>query len=56
MLQQIEQILETNEIARPEHLLLTNAILSGKNISDEDRRQINRIFDYLQVGRIKIVK
>lgn len=51
----VEQILESDQIRRLEHLQLTSAILSDKNITEEERRQINRIFDYIQTGRIKIV-
>ena len=51
----VEQILESEQIRRLEHLQLTSAILSDKNITEDERRQINRIFDYIQTGRIKIV-
>ncbi|NER39637.1 MAG: hypothetical protein F6J93_37830 [Oscillatoria sp. SIO1A7] len=51
----VEQILESEQIKRLEHLELTSAILSDKNITEEERRQINRIFDYIQTGRVKIV-
>lgn len=53
--QMIEQIFSTGEITRQEHLRLTSAILSEYELTDEDRRQINRIFDYIQVGRLKVV-
>lgn len=51
----VEKILESEQIRRLEHLQLTSAILGDKNITEEERRQINRIFDYIQTGRIKIV-
>lgn len=53
--QLIDRIGETNQITRSEHLLLTTAMLSGKNITEEDRRQINRILDAIQSGRVKII-
>jgi hypothetical protein len=53
--QTIERILETNEITPQEHLQIANVLLSGKNITDEDRRQINRIFELIQGDRIKIL-
>jgi hypothetical protein len=40
---------------RQEHLQLTSAILSDYRITDEERRQINRVFDYIQTGRLKLV-
>ncbi|AFY81620.1 hypothetical protein [Oscillatoria acuminata] len=53
--QTIERILEMNEITTQEHLQIANVLLSGKNITDEDRRQINRIFELIQGDRIKII-
>ncbi|MCT7962497.1 hypothetical protein NG799_16605 [Laspinema sp. D1] len=53
--QMIERILESNEITTQEHLQIANVLLSGKNITDEDRRQINRIFELIQSDRIKII-
>lgn len=54
--QLIAQILESNQIGRPQLLQLTSAMLGDKNITDECRRQINRIFDQIQTGRIKILE
>lgn len=53
--QTIERILESNEITTQEHLQIANVLLSGKNLTDEDRRQINRIFELIQSDRIKII-
>ncbi|MCT7954765.1 hypothetical protein [Laspinema palackyanum] len=53
--QMIERILESNEISTQEHLQIANVLLSGKNITDEDRKQINRIFELIQSDRIKII-
>lgn len=51
----IDQILISGQISRKEHMLLTSAILSDRQITEEDRRQINHIFDSLQLGRLKLV-
>lgn len=51
----VETIMTSGKIARGQHIRLTNAILSENLITDEERRQINRIFDYIQIGKIKIV-
>jgi hypothetical protein len=51
----IEQILQTGEMTRQQHLQLTSDMLSDHQMTDEERRQINRVFDYLQVGRLKLV-
>jgi hypothetical protein len=51
----IEQILSAGQISRQEHLRLTSAMLSDFELTDEDRRNINRIFDYIQANRLKII-
>lgn len=51
----INRILVSGQIDRQQYMLLTSAILSEQNLGDEDRRQINHIFDYIQMGRLKLV-
>jgi hypothetical protein len=51
----IDSIIETGQMSRKDHIQLTSAILSDQRISEEDRRQINRVFDYIQIGRLKLV-
>lgn len=51
----VERIVSSGKIARREHLMLTSAILSDEKISEEERYQINRVFDYIQIGRLKFV-
>lgn len=53
--QMIDQVLATGQLSRLEYLHLTTAILSDYNVSDEQRCQINRIFDEVQTGRLKLV-
>lgn len=53
--QMVDQIISAGQINRQEHLQLTSAILSDYSITDEERRQINRVFDYVQIGRLKLV-
>lgn len=50
----VEQILEKGKISRQEHIQLTSALLSHDQMTDEERCQINRLFDYLQIGRLKV--
>ncbi|MDY6936084.1 MAG: hypothetical protein SWY16_00330 [Cyanobacteriota bacterium] len=52
----IDRILESNQITRQEHLKLTSAMLSTKNITEENHRQINRIFDQIQLGRLVVLE
>ncbi|WP_456077469.1 hypothetical protein [Kamptonema formosum] len=51
----IERITSSGKLSRRDHLLLTSALLSDDKITEEQRHQINRIFDYIQIGRLKFV-
>nr|WP_026098882.1 hypothetical protein [Oscillatoria sp. PCC 10802] len=53
--QLVERVLAGDKITAQDHLQLTSAILSDSQITDEDRRQINRIFESIQMGRMKLV-
>lgn len=53
--QLVERIISSGQLSRQQHLQLTSLMLSDYRVSDEDRRQINRIFDYVQTGRLKFV-
>ncbi|MBE9187979.1 hypothetical protein IQ270_25890 [Microcoleus sp. LEGE 07076] len=53
--QMVDRIVASGKIARREHLVLTSTILSDDKISEEERYQINRIFDYIQIGRVKFI-
>ncbi|OLP20124.1 hypothetical protein BST81_01435 [Leptolyngbya sp. 'hensonii'] len=51
----LDWTLNSGQLKRQHHIRLTLEMLSGKGITEIDRRQINRIFDYIQTGRIKLV-
>jgi hypothetical protein len=51
----VEQIITTGQMSRKDHVQLTSAILSDQRITDVDRQQINRVFDYIQIGRLKLI-
>ena len=53
--QMVDRIVASCQITRRENLFLTSALLSDDKISEEDRHQINRIFDYIQIGRLKFI-
>jgi hypothetical protein len=53
--QTVDQIIASGQMTRQEHLQLASAILSDYKVTDEERRYINRIFDYIQMGRLKLV-
>lgn len=51
----VNRILKTSQMSRQEHLQLVTTFLSDYKVTDDDRSQINRIFDDLQTGRLKII-
>ena len=51
----VERIILSGEISREDHSALTYTVLIDGEVSDSDRRQINRIFDYIQTGRLQLV-
>jgi hypothetical protein len=53
--QLVDSITASGKMSRQDHLRLTSAILSDNQITEEERRQINRAFDCIQMGRLKLV-
>ncbi len=53
--QLLERILTAGQLNRWEYLNLMSAILSNRELSEADRHQINRVFDYVQTGRLKLI-
>lgn len=53
--QMVNQILAARQLSRQDYLYLTTAMLSDYNVTDEERRQLNNIFDNLQTGYLKFV-
>ncbi|HEY9659286.1 MAG TPA: hypothetical protein V6C65_12595 [Allocoleopsis sp.] len=51
----VEEILASGQMNRNQHFQLASAMLSNSELSDQERRQINRVFDYIQTGRIKLI-
>jgi hypothetical protein len=51
----VDRILNSGQLSRLEHLQLVTTILSDYRVTDEERHQINRVFDDIQTDRIKIV-
>ncbi len=51
----VERILKTGQLSRQEHLQLVTTFLSDYKVTDDDRSQINRIFDDMQIGRLKMI-
>ncbi len=51
----VKQVLGSRRITRKEYLQLVSTLLADPELSDEERRQINRIFDYIQINQVAIV-
>lgn len=50
-----QKILATGELSRQDYMHLTSTILADYKLSNEDRCNISRILDYVQIGRLKLV-
>lgn len=53
--QLVERVLTSGQLSRREHLQLVSTILSDYKVTDEERSHINRVFDELQLGRLRLV-
>lgn len=53
--QLVDRIIASGQMTRQEHLNLTSTLLSEQRIGEQERIQINRIFDHVQTGRLKLV-
>jgi hypothetical protein len=51
----IDQALASGCMSRREHLQLASAMLADYRMTEPERRKINRLFDYIQMGRLKLV-
>lgn len=47
--------MSSGQLSRREYLQLTSALLSDDKLTEEERHKINRIFDYIQISRLKFV-
>lgn len=53
--QVIERIFVARQITKADQNLLMSSLLSKKSLSDNDEEQINRVFDALQKGLLRVV-
>ncbi|HEY9691218.1 MAG TPA: hypothetical protein V6D15_03390 [Oculatellaceae cyanobacterium] len=51
----VERILLSGQLTRQEYVHLITTMLSDSHITDEERPQLNRVFDNIQSGQIKFV-
>lgn len=50
----VDRILNTGQLSRQEHLQLVTIFLSDYKVTEEERSYINRVFDEIQTGRLKL--
>lgn len=48
-----DRVINSGQLSHADYLKLMSAILSDKEITESERNQVNRVFDYVQTGRIK---
>jgi hypothetical protein len=53
--QVIEKAASSGQITYQDYLKLTSALLSQPNMRDEERTLINRVFDAVRAGQLKLV-
>ena len=51
----VGRILLSGQLSRQEYVHLITTMLSDYHITDEERPQLNRVFDSIQSGQIKFV-
>ncbi len=51
----VNRIISSGKMSRQDHILLTSIAVKNGEMSAETRRHINRIFDYIQTSRLKLV-
>lgn len=51
----VEEVVAAGQMNRIQHFQLASALLSDPALSEKERRQINRAFDYIQTGRVQLI-
>ena len=51
----VDQIIVSRQISYRQYHQLSAAILADGRVDEEERRQINRLFDAIQSGYVKII-
>ncbi|MDY7021507.1 MAG: hypothetical protein SWJ54_09110 [Cyanobacteriota bacterium] len=53
--QLLDRILTSGDLDRSDYLKLMSMMLADNEVTDAQRYQINRIFDYVQTGRFTLI-
>jgi hypothetical protein len=52
--QLVDQVIQARVISQAQYQELTAIVLADGDVDEHERRQINRLFDAIQSGRVKI--
>ncbi len=55
VLKMVDRIIFSRKLSRQDHNLLTATVVADGEISENNRHQINRIFDRIQSGQLRLV-
>jgi uncharacterized tellurite resistance protein B-like protein len=50
----VDQVIQARVISQAQYQELTAIVLADGDVDEHERRQINRLFDAIQSGRVKI--
>ena len=53
--QMVDQFIAARHITQAQYHLLSRLVLADGSIDEQERQQINRLFDAIQTGRIKVL-
>ncbi|MBF2035071.1 MAG: hypothetical protein IGR92_06195 [Leptolyngbyaceae cyanobacterium T60_A2020_046] len=51
----VDQLIASRSISQQQYQELSAAVLADGTVDEHERRQINRLFDAIQTGQVKIV-
>jgi len=51
----VDSILSSNQMTRKQYLELMSVLLSGRDVTEEDCRKVNQVFDRVYMGRIRLI-
>ena len=54
--QLVERLIRAKTISYPQYQTLSKMVLADGTVDEQERRQINRLFDAIQSGAIRIVE
>ncbi len=49
----LDRAIQQGVLARRDHIVLTAAMFSDTSLSCAERHQINRVFDFIRMGRVQ---